>query len=468
MVKRILKKICLLMLALVVFGVIVAFVLYSNYISQKRSETELYSQYTFTVRIDRNLNVVDKDYKSDKVNQSEWVSNLATLTVSNIWINEYLNQFKGKYVPVSKALKSSEVLSEDVIDANAHTVLLSFSAKAYDTQSLYFSSWNGYVEDGVMKCEWVVDYDVEDLYDGTAVIHVGYVLKPEEYGIETYLSGLAKDKNKEENAENNKIYEYQISSNRAMVTFDGGKQWENVPVELSYLTYQDGSLEDKNADQVIKSDKYVINSQIAAFLYGGCTINGKQIPFTVTYTKDKGLNWVSTKISDISNVNYWYINFTTDMVGFVVAGYLNNGKEVSKVYKTEDAGDTWNEVGNTPIEQSILGAKFIDASTGFICYKYSDSVKNTLYATFDAGKTYLMVNFEPQELSDAAGLDISWNDVFVQANIPVIDSNGQLTVNVSQSNNVNYVNKTVVARYISEDNGRTWKYLDQIDSKKEK
>lgn len=75
---------------------------------------------------------------------------------------------------------------------------------------------------------------------------------------------------------------------------------------------------------------------------------------------------------------------------------------------------------------------------------------------------------EEQQLSDNVGGTYQWNRVFVQANTPVQDSSGKLSLLVTQAAGSTYNNPTLAARYVSDDGGVTWKYIEQIDTKTSK
>ena len=75
-----------------------------------------------------------------------------------------------------------------------------------------FEEWDGILENGRMHCEWVVEFIIDNHYDGTATIYVSSIMSPEDYGIEqnsknNITSGILEDE-----TESSYAY-YQIKNN---------------------------------------------------------------------------------------------------------------------------------------------------------------------------------------------------------------------------------------------------------------
>lgn len=472
MMKRILSEHGIKILTILSFAVIVAIISYYEYGRKHQNDTEIKSQYTYEIRINKELEVVDGDNglmaEQESKSADDWVSTISLVDVSRIWMESYLGQMKGRFVPSVKALKNVSVNEINVINANDNTVLIGFSAEAFNKESDYFDSWEGYVSDGVMICEWVVRFDIENLYDGTAKVRAALIQMPEEYGIKTYTSGgIPVSATNTDKEPDESLYRYQLSDDKIQVTFDGGEKWITVPAESAYLlqSYINRNDNTPESKKIVDEGTYVIDSQNAAFLYGGVVVNGKSVPLTIIYTKDKGEHWVSSQVSDITDLNFAYMNFFSDNDGVIVAGYTKGqSTQASAIFKTSDGGENWAQVGTTPFAKEIIGAAFIDEKTGFISYKYDTDMTNTLISTFDGGETFSVVQLEAQQLSDNVGNKYQWNQVFVQANTPTADSSGKLSLLVTQSPDSTYNNATLAARYVSDDKGKTWKYIEQIDT----
>lgn len=347
------------------FIAVVALITYYEYGRIHQNDTRIKSQYTFGIRIDKDLNVIDDTGGSDvqpgavaAKESDDWIDSLSLLDVSRIWMTAYLNQMQGRFVPSVKAVKNASVNDINVINSNDNTVIIGFTAEAYNKESDYFDSWKGYVSNGRMICEWVVRLNIEDMYDGTARISAASVQMPEEYGIKTYVTDQAALQQSTKDSSN--LYRYQLVDDKVQVTFDGGEKWTTVPAESAYLLHSYSNKDDSSeaSKKAVDEGIYVIDSQNAAFLYGGVAIGGKSVPLTVIFTKDKGEHWTSSQVAELTDVSFAYINMLSDNDGVIVAGYSKSqNMQGSQIYKTTDGGENWRLVGTTPYCKSNSGCK---------------------------------------------------------------------------------------------------------------
>lgn len=94
------------------FIAVVALITYYEYGRIHQNDTQIKSQYTFGIRIDKDLNVIDDAGGSDvqpgavaAKESDDWIDSLSLLDVSRIWMTAYLNQMQGRLVPSVKAVK---------------------------------------------------------------------------------------------------------------------------------------------------------------------------------------------------------------------------------------------------------------------------------------------------------------------------------------------------------------------------
>lgn len=437
---------------------------YSDYMNKKASEIKLKSRYTFTVTINTQGELVDTAEAleaSDHILANDF-GNLKINEIGDIWIREFISQYTQKYLSRSKALKKVEINDTTILDEENNTVLISFSAVRADSTSEYFSSWKGVLEDGRLICEWVVKFDIDNHYDGTATIYVNSMLTPEDYGIYQYNESI---KNSNGTANNNsdldnELTDYVIRDSALYVTYDGGGSYTAVPVALdNLLTVENGgTLELKQGCAIISTTK-------TAILYGGKSVSEDKIPITMVYTDDMGKNWITCELDQIYTADYLYVDFFDEKNGIAVVGYdRNEQSESGRIYATDDGGITWDVIGAGPAANIIKGVKFIDEKIGFFCYDYVDGMDSNLYITKDGGRTFSKVLFEAQELdSMPSGEKLTWNEVYKEAMVPVYDKDGVITVYLTQGSDGTYNGGRTAARYQSSDKGDTWKYIGQYD-----
>lgn len=437
---------------------------YSGYMNKKASEIKLKSRYTFTVTINMQGELVDAaealeasdhiladDFGGFKINE-----------IGDIWIREFISQYTQKYLSRSKSLRKVKINDTTILDEEENTVLISFSAVRADSTSEYFSSWKGILEDGRLLCEWVVKFDIDNHYDGTATIYVNSMLTPEDYGIYQYNESIKNNNSAESNSGDmdNELTSYVIRDSALYVTYDGGGSYVVVPVALDNLLTvdNDGTLELKPGCAIISTTK-------TAILYGGKNINEDKIPVTMIYTDDMGKNWTTCELEQIYTADYLYVDFFDEKNGVAVVGYDRSEQhESGKIYVTDDGGITWDVIGTGPATNIIKGVKFIDEKIGFFCYDYVDGMDSNLYITKDGGKTFSKMVFEAKELdSTPTNEKLTWNEVYKEAMVPIYDKDGVITVYLTQGSDGAYNGGKTAAKYQSSDKGDTWKYIGQYD-----
>jgi len=434
---------------------------YSDYMNKKASEIKLKSRYTFTVTINTQGELVNKAEALEASDHilAEDFGNLKINEIGDIWIREFIGQFTQRYLSRSKSLKNVEINDTDVLDEKNNTVLISFSAVRGDSTSEYFSSWKGVLEEGRLHCDWVVKFDIDNHYDGTATIYVDSMLTPEDYGIYQYNESIKANENNNSDLEN-ELTNYVIRDSALYVTYDGGGSYVAVPVALDNLMI----VENGNARE-LKPGCAIVSTTKTAIIYGGKIVNGDRIPVTMVCTDDLGKNWTTCELEQIYTADYLYIDFFDVENGIAVVGYDRGEQhESSRIYVTDDGGITWNVVGTGPTTGIIKGVKFIDEKIGFFCYNYVSGMDSNLYITKDGGKTFSKITFEAQELdSTPTDRKLTWNEVYKEALVPIYDKDGVVTVYITQGSGGVYNGGKTAAKYQSSDKGNTWKYIGQYE-----
>ena len=463
---------------------VIVFIVHSNYKSRQGSRIELKSRYTFSVRIDSDGNVLDEAYNEGEKSEYQEFETPQLSKMADIWLTQFTGQFTQKYLPWSKALRKVSCKDSKVLDRETGTVLISFSAVLKDSTSEYFQSWDGVLDNGRMEFEWVVTFALDNHYDGTATIYVENIVTPEEYGISQYNESL-KDSvtggsESATAASSNTLTKYEIKENTLQITYDGGAKYVNVPVDCTNLPLVE------NSSTQLMDGSWQLDTNKAAFLYGGKNAENGRVPVTLLFSNDKGSNWVTSEIDTIYDANYYYVKFFDETTGVIVIGYGKNGsQQASRIYTTANGGESWIMTGSGPALNVLKGVVFADADTGFFCYNYVDGMDSNLYMTKDLGKTFSKVTLDPQELDSTAAnaqttesdstqqetkaeeettaSKLSWSDVYKEALVPVVDDQGMITVYLTQGSNGENNRGKTAAKNQSSDGGETWKYIGQLE-----
>lgn len=456
---------------------VILFLFYANYRNSQSKGIVLKSRYTFHVRIDEQGNVVNAVSDSENEENYKEFPTISPDKIGDVWIRAFTHQFTQRYVPTSKALCKVKYEDTQVLDPDTNTVLIRFSAVIRNRASDYFQSWRGVVDNNRTSFEWVVTFTLDNHYDKTATVYVENIVSPEDYGIAQYNAGLVNtattQKNTNTKAQKQSLVHYEIRNNVLSVTYDGGEKYITVPVDCANLPIQAGT------SNLLMDGSYKVATDKTAFLYGGKTVDNVKIPVTVTYSNDRGNSWITSEIETLSDVDYYYVEFFDENRGVVVLGYgKNENQQSSRMYTTQDGGTTWTQAGSGPATNVLKGVVYIEEEVGFFVYNYVEGMDSNIYMTRDGGKTFSKIMLEEQELdttaansqnqtktADAADTTgkLSWRDVYKEAMVPVYDSDGNITIYLTQGSDGVYNNGKTVAKYQSVDGGLTWKYIGQLE-----
>ena len=395
-----------------------------------QSNMNFYSRYTYVKEMPLN--------STDSMKPEEEAEN---------WIKSFLGQFEGTLVPAQERLNNVNIESVEIADSKKDTVRIRFSAALADAGSDYFAEWDPAFSDGRMKCDWIVKLGVlttENNKDGIYVISMSDNVKETVAPVTEEPTRGKKD-----------IFtEYKIEGGQLSVSFDGGENFVSVPVDLKNLPLAAD-------DDALVEGSYCLSQESAAFLAGGATVNGEKIPVSAVYTNDSGATWVTSEVDSVFDVSYYYMNMFGEKEGVIVLGYAATAtEEFSKIYYTFDGGETWQAKGSGPQTIPLKGVNFIDRDTGFFSYVYDASSPSNLYVTRDGASNFSAVSFPTQQLDSDAG-NRKWEEVYKEATVPVMNEEGVLEVFLTQGADGTYHDGKTAAKYISEDKGVNWKYVEQ-------
>ncbi|WP_318503136.1 hypothetical protein [Bacillus sp. T3] len=246
--------------------------------------------------------------------------------------------------------------------------------------------------------------------------------------------------------EQSESIDYEIRDNKLRVTYDKGKRWRVVPVPSEYLLF-DGY----NTSELV-DDSYVITPDITAFVLNK--------GLSVLISKDKGESWNEVLVSDqLPALRLQILGFTSAQDGYlIVTGDKTMSWEANFIFKTNDGGQSWNNVGSVDGTSNLVtDGGFINNQLGFVSfgvYNYEGQPPSpNLYRTPDGG-----VNWERVEVPIPA----EYQGFFKVAEIPTFNgSEGTLLVNQGQDGD--YLGGKVLAKFTSQDQGKTWSFSGLVD-----
>jgi photosystem II stability/assembly factor-like uncharacterized protein len=246
--------------------------------------------------------------------------------------------------------------------------------------------------------------------------------------------------------ENNR---YRIENNTLSVTYDNGESWTDVPVEIGQLFEGDYN----GPENELLEDSYIITPERTAFIVGGFQ------NVSILQSTDQGATWDEVQVpSPFQAIRVRIIDFVSEEVGFLIlTGDRTMSWEGNRIFKTEDGGATWNEIGGVDSERQVTSGGFIDESLGFVSFGSISINENPpapdLYRTADGGESWDQVEVP---------IPAEYEGIFTVAEVPTFDGT-QGTLLVNQGPNGDYQGGNVMARFISVDDGATWSFANLVD-----
>jgi len=141
-------------------------------------------------------------------------------------------------------------------------------------------------------------------------------------------------------------------------TSDSGLQWNNVVWQMGCTTIYDLDFPSHDVGYTSGDNGYVFR------------------------TPNTGTTWFSRELDGYPQVKF--IDFVNENSGFVIA------EDESKVYKTNDAGDSWNPI-YTYDDLNVGGIHFFDESNGIFVGRTLNSYAEVIYRTTNGCSTFTQV-----------------------------------------------------------------------------
>jgi hypothetical protein len=400
-------------------------------------------------------------YQQSKIKSPEGFSvevNTKDLAVVGAkWLEAYTEQYRGKYVPGSQKLLEYSIEGIEIKEANVLQIDFSIVTKKL-TQRIA-SRWNGILEKDRIECQWVLWFDDKTTSANTFVYTLKKLQRPAGYDLEKYQTNGQKERDEYKQEYEAEVpyekhqYTYKIENGICYVSYDKGNTWKEVPVPLKTLTEVGDGRAYYNK---LQENSYVITPEKTAFVYGGTRENSLMI----TYSEDKGSTWNTAEISKkLNSTRLKFCSFPTEAVGYVIAtGDRTMSQEIQIIYKTTDKGVTWKEIGYGPSNWLLRYSGFVNENLGFMSYPKVQGAETNFYRTENGGKTFQPV-FLPVVKQEWMG---STFEPFIQPETPYVEE-GQLFVLVGQGEQGDFKGGTVMAKYKSEDKGKTWYFVDLVE-----
>ncbi|WP_188455802.1 WD40/YVTN/BNR-like repeat-containing protein [Virgibacillus oceani] len=246
---------------------------------------------------------------------------------------------------------------------------------------------------------------------------------------------------------------YKIVDSTLKVTYDNGTDWVKVPVSVDELF----GGEYNGSEQYLIEGSYVISPERTAFVTGG------NRNLRLLFSNDQGESWDDVVVTDqIQGVRMRLLGFSSEKDGYlIVSGGRTMSSEGNFVYKTNDGGKSWYFAGSVEEEYSLVtGGGFINDKIGFISFGSvnieDQPPRPEIYRTGDGGDSWEEIEVPiPEE----------FKGIFTVAEAPVFNEDyGTMLVN--QGENGDYLGGKVLAKFTSEDEGKTWKFSSLVDPDK--
>lgn len=244
--------------------------------------------------------------------------------------------------------------------------------------------------------------------------------------------------------------DYSLQNDELNITFNKGEDWTQVPIDKSALFAGDYN----GSEQELIDGSYVLTQNRVAFLHvKGDDREGQKI--MLTYSLDQGETWKDSVVIDsFPGIRYRNVDFLNDDFGsIIISGGRTMSQEGSRVFLTHDGGKSWKSTNAPDTTRMVADGGFTDKDTGFVSYGTINPESPDLYVTQDAGDSWKKAEVHVPK---------KYEQIFVSAETPVKEDD-HLAVLLNQGPNGDYQGGEVKGKFISEDNGSTWDFSEEVD-----
>jgi photosystem II stability/assembly factor-like uncharacterized protein len=380
-----------------------------------------------------------------------------------MWLQDYMEQYKQKGLESNLCVKSYAVSKMEVMEEGIIKINLEVTPKEESQVLAQMLDGTYDMEKQAINCQWILGYEkkIKDanakgkkvLYTVTEAFAPGsyqndqYNLS-EEKQIEEYESEYMVQTKEAKIASKNT---YRIFGNTCSISNDNGKTWTKVPIAIEKLCK---SADGNSYYNQLQNGSYILDEEKAIFVFGGTP----ETRLSIVKSMDGGKTWDTVAVEvgkpSIKYARVKFVSFPTKKVGYIVVTTEKNMNQEGKaIFKTTDGGNTFSQVKiKTNIQEHCLNkAVFLTEQLGFITMVGGE--KPEIYRTEDGGKIWEIILIP----------EVSINGVqpFCQPEIPYLKEE-KLYLLVGQGADGDYEGGRCKAKFISKDEGKSFQYTNEI------
>lgn len=241
---------------------------------------------------------------------------------------------------------------------------------------------------------------------------------------------------------------YSLQNDELNITFNQGEDWVKVPIDNEQFLHGNG--------RNLLENSYIISKEQIAFFYLAEAYDHEQSnTLLVTYSFDQGGTWEEAVVAETyPYIDFKKVDFLSDQFGYViVTGERVVSQEASYIYMTNDGGENWVLANRPDTTNLIYNGGFIDELTGFLSVGIINPVQPELHVTQDGGNTWTEATIHVPE---------EYSEIFLIAEMPFKEAD-ELIVRVNQGPNGDYKGGKVKAKFVSDDEGITWHFVEEVE-----